>query len=161
MLFTKKSLFTTVAITGALILYFLFIHALGAVDHFYLSFFNAVIMTAGLFIVIRQSRNESGSRFTYMRGFITSLASGIVASILFTFFMGYYMFELNPDIVIMLNDKLSLAAGTTKGPLLLFVLLSGISTAIVVSLILMPIFKPTWNTKEVRDKQKTIKSYSS
>lgn len=161
MLFTRKSLITTVAITGALILYFLLIHTLGAVDHFYLSFFNAVIMTAGLFIVIRQSRKEYGAKFTYMKGFITSLASGIVASILFTLFMGYYMFEMNPDIAILLNDKLNLAAGTTKGPLLLFVLLSAVSTAIVVSLILMPIFKPTWNTKEVRDKQKTIKSYSS
>lgn len=161
MLFTRKSVLIAVAITAVLILYFLLIDFLGAVDHFYLSFLNAAIMMLGLYFVIRQTHKDFGTQFTYMKGYLTSLATGILSSILFTVFMSFYMFDINPEIATMLNKSLLLASGTTRGPLLLFVLLSGISTAIVSSLIVIPIFKPSWNIKQSSRKQEVIENYTS
>ncbi len=118
-------------------------------------------MMVGLYFVIRQTHKDAGKDFTYMKGFVTSLAVGILSSVLFTIFMGFYMFELNPEIAVMLNESLNLASGTTRGPLLFFILLSGISTAIVSSLIVIPIFKPSWNIKQSSRKQEIIENYTS
>lgn len=156
MLFTKNTFKISIGITALLITYFLIIATIGIADKVYLSFLNAPIMALGLYLIIRSIFKEQPRTFKYMDGFLSSLASGFLISVLFTVFMAIYLLELNPTLVQEMSMSLPLATGTDEVGLLLFIFLSGVSTAIVSSLLIIPIFKQSWNTRQIRNSQKPL-----
>lgn len=160
MLFTKNTLKISIGITALLITYFLIIASIGIADKVYLSFLNAPIMAVGLYLIIRSIFKEQPRTFKYMDGFLSSLASGFLISVLFTVFMAIYLLELNPTLVQEMSTSLPLATGTDEVGLLLFIFLSGVSTAIVSSLLIIPIFKQSWNTRQIRNSQKPLNQNS-
>lgn len=160
MLFTKNTLKISIGITALLITYFLIIASIGIADKVYLSFLNAPIMAIGLYLIIRSIFKEQPRTFKYMDGFLSSLASGFLISVLFTVFMAIYLLELNPTLVQEMSTSLPLATGTDEVGLLLFIFLSGVSTAIVSSLLIIPIFKQSWNTRQIRNSQKPLNQNS-
>ncbi|MGJ8683844.1 MAG: DUF4199 domain-containing protein [Nonlabens sp.] len=153
---TRNTIKLSLAITAILIIYFTIIAIAGAADQIYLSFLNAPIMAIGLYLIIRNVYNEEQSQFNYMDGFTTGVASGFLISLLFTIFMAVYLLEINPDLVEKLGATIPIATGTGNFAILIFIFLSGLSTAVVSSLIIIPIFKRSWNTRQVRNEQKPL-----
>ena len=148
----KYSLF----IAAALIIYFVFIDMIGYGAESYLSFFNAVIVGVGLFFVIRDVYQHNKESFEYMEGFLAGIKAGFIATLIYTIFMGVYLFEINPDLAEQLEEQVTIAGQGIEVALLLFIFLSGLATSIVVSLLVIPIYKRSWNTKRVRDEQKPM-----
>ncbi|MEN8815895.1 MAG: DUF4199 domain-containing protein [Nonlabens sp.] len=139
----------------ALIIYFLIINTLGYGEQSYLSFFNAVIVGVGIFFVIRDVyKNETG--FKYMEGFVAGVKSGFVATLIFTIFMAIYLFEVEPELAEELKSQINTAGEGVRFSLLLFILLSGLATSMVTPLLILPLYKKSWNTKEVRTRQKPM-----
>lgn len=69
-----------------LILYFLVLGWLGVNSNPFYSFANALIITAGLSLAIRELKEKSSGRITYRRGFEVAFFAGIIATVLFSIF---------------------------------------------------------------------------
>lgn len=139
----------------ALIVYFLLINSFGYGEQSYLSFFNAVIVGVGIFFVIRDVyKNEV--QFKYMDGFVAGVKSGFVATLIFTIFMAIYLFEIDPELAEELKKQINTAGEGIKFSLLLFILLSGLATSMVTPLLILPLYKKSWNTRDVRSRQKPM-----
>lgn len=138
-----------------LIVYFLIVDALGFAAQSYLSFFNAVIVGIGIFFVIRDI-HQNKEEFEYFEGFVAGVKSGFVATLIFTVFMAIYLFEIDPELALELKKQITTAGDGLEFALLLFILLSGFATSIVTPLLILPIYKKSWNTKETRGQQKPL-----
>lgn len=148
---TKYALFMGIA----LIIYFLIINTLGFGEQSYLSFFNAIIVGIGIFFVIRDVyKNET--QFKYMDGFVAGVKSGFIATLIFTIFMAIYLFEVDPELAEELKSQINTAGEGVRFSLLLFILLSGLATSMVTPLIILPLYKKSWNTRDVRSSQKPM-----
>lgn len=156
MILSKNTIKISLVITATLIVYFLALTLLDVSDNVIYSFLNAPIMAIGLFFIIRESYREKTSQFKYMEGFTSGLAGGFLATILFTVFMAIYLLEIHPSLVEEMSASLPLATGTGNMEILLFIFLSGISTAVVSSLLIIPIYKRSWNTSTIRKNQKPL-----
>ncbi|WP_240642070.1 DUF4199 domain-containing protein [Nonlabens xiamenensis] len=154
-----KTLHTTkyaIYIAIALIVYFVAIDLVGFADRIYLSFFNAVIVGVGLFFVIRDVYEYERDQFKYMDGFIAGLKAGFVATVIYTIFMAIYLYEINPDLAEAIERQVTIAGEGIEVAMLLFIFLSGLATTVVVPLVILPLYKRSWNTREVRVKQKPL-----
>ncbi|WP_300980288.1 DUF4199 domain-containing protein [Nonlabens sp.] len=153
-----KNLSTTkysVLMGFALIAYFLIINSFGLATQSYLSFFNAIIVGIGIFLVIRDiHRNKD--EFEYFEGFVAGIKSGFVATLIFTVFMAIYLFEIDLELAQELKKQISTAGTDIEFALLIFILLSGFATSVVTPLLILPIYEKSWNTKETRGKQKPL-----
>ncbi len=131
-----------------LIGYFLLVKAFGWHENPWLRLVNGIIVGFGLYEVIRIRKLEKGKDFEYFDGFKTGIYTGFVATIVFTFFMGIYMFHLNPTFPSVILDQWM--SGYFQGPgILLFILaLEGFASSVVLSLTFMQRFKPSWNAKK-------------
>jgi hypothetical protein len=143
-------------IGAALIVYFLIIEAIGFGAQSYLSFFNAVIVGVGLFFLMRDLYKQNEDSFEYMDGFLAGIKAGFIATVIHTVFMAVYLFEINPDLAAELQDQVTIAGKGIKSALLLFIFLSGMATSIVVPLLIIPIYKKSWNTRQVRKQQNPL-----
>lgn len=139
----------------ALIAYFLLINALGFADKSYLSFFNAIIVGAGIFFVIRDTFKNS-TEFNYFEGFIAGIKSGFVATLIFTVFMAIYLFEIDPELAMELKNQISNSGDRLEFALSFSILLAGLATSVVMPFLILPIYKKSWNTKQTRIKQKPL-----
>lgn len=141
-------------IAATLIVYFLIIDLIfeGA-DKVYLSFFNAVITAGCIFLAIRDVYRKKKERFKYMEGFKAALLSGLVGTTIFTIFIAIYLFEIDTDLAQRLQEQISIAGQGVKYNVILFVFLSGVSTTIVSALVILPLYKQSWNTKKIRKVQ--------
>ncbi|PQJ20269.1 DUF4199 domain-containing protein [Nonlabens tegetincola] len=140
----------------ALIIYFIIIDLIGLGNESWLSFFNAAIVGFGLWQLIKKVYEEKRGQFKYMEGFTASLTAGFIATTIFTVFMAIYLFEIHPELATELKQQITIAGEGLEVALLLFVFLSGVATTIVASLVILPIYKQSWNTKEIRSKQKPL-----
>jgi hypothetical protein len=140
----------------ALIIYFVLIDLIGYGAQSYLSFFNAVIVGVGIFFVIRDVYKFEKDHFKYMDGFIAGLKAGFIATLIYTIFMAIYLFEINPDLAEDLKKQVTIAGEGIEVALLLFIFLSGIATSAVVPLVILPLYKKSWNTRQVREEQKPM-----
>ena len=139
----------------ALVIYFIFIDIIGFAGQSYLSFFNAIIVGAGIYFVIKDVYKNK-SEFKYMDGFIAGIKSGFIATVLYTIFMAIYLFEIRPEISLELKEQVAIAGEGIEIALLLFIFLSGLATSIVLPLVILPLYKKSWNTREIREKQKPL-----
>lgn len=138
-----------------LIVYFLIINSIGLAAQSYLSFFNAIIVGAGIFFVIRDVYKNQ-TQFKYMDGFVAGVTSGFIATLIFTVFMAIYLFEINSELAQELKTQITTAGNGIEFALILFIFLSGFATSIVTPLVILPLYKRSWNTREVRSKQKPL-----
>jgi hypothetical protein len=91
-----------------------------------------------------------------MDGFLAGIKAGFIATVIHTVFMAVYLFEINPDLAAELQDQVTIAGKGIKSALLLFIFLSGMATSIVVPLLIIPIYKKSWNTRQVRKQQNPL-----
>ncbi|SCY36067.1 Protein of unknown function [Nonlabens sp. Hel1_33_55] len=145
-----------ILIAVALIVYFVLIDIIGYGAESWLSFFNAVIVGVGLFFVIRDVYEHDKEHFEYMEGFVAGIKAGFISTTIYTIFMAIYLFEINPDLAEQLEEQVTIAGQGIEVALLLFIFLSGLATSIVVSLLVIPIYKQSWNTRKVRAEQEPM-----
>ena len=129
-----------------LIAYFLVVKLFGLHENPWLRLLNGVIVAYGIYASIRFRRLVEKENFNYYRGFKTGLYTGIIATLVFVFFMAVYMFHLDPAFPEKILD--SWMSDYYQGPgILLFVLaVEGFASSVVLTLTFMQKFKPSWNT---------------
>ncbi|MGH1386473.1 DUF4199 family protein [Kordia sp.] len=129
----------------ALISYFLIVRMFGLHENPWLRLFNGVIVAFGIYKIIKNVKKESGVNFNYFEGFKAGIFSGFIATIVFAFFMAIYIFHID----VAFGEKImemSLGSVATEPGLLLFVILiEGFASTVVLSLLFMQKFKPSWN----------------
>jgi hypothetical protein len=152
----KNSLKYGIYISLTLIGYFLIIDFLGYADRAYLSFFNAIITGGCIFLAIRDVYRKNKESFNYMDGFTAALLAGLFGTTVFTVFIAIMLFEVQPELVPELSKQIAIAGGNVEISILLFVFLSGVATTIVSALVILPIYKKSWNTKSIRTQQKPM-----
>ncbi|KAB8151415.1 DUF4199 family protein [Kordia sp. TARA_039_SRF] len=141
----KKIIKYGVFIALGLILYFLLVRMFGLHENPWLRLFNGAIVALGVYKVIKDVKKESGVNFNYFEGFKTGIISGFIATLVFTFFMAIYIFHLDVEF----GEKImamSLGSVSREPGLLLFIILiEGFASTVVLSLLFMQKFKPSWN----------------
>jgi len=140
-------------IAATLIGYFLIIDFLGLADKVYLSFFNAVITAGCIFLAVRDVYKHEKAQFKYMEGFTAALLSGLVGTTIFTVFMAIYLFEVQPELAESLQKQITIAGSGIEFAIILFVFLSGVATTVTSALVILPLYKQSWNTKKIRKVQ--------
>lgn len=143
-------------IAATLIGYFLLIDLLGYAEFVYLSFFNAILTGGCIFLAIRDVYRHEKDGFKYMDGFTAGLLSGLLGTTIFTIFIAIYLFEVRPELATALKEQIVIAGSGIKFAIILFIFLSGVATTVVSALVILPIYKKSWNTKRVRQEQKPL-----
>ena len=139
-----------VFIAIGLIAYFLLLSLFGLHTNPAFSLFNMVITAVGLFLAVRKYMYNKGPKFKYQKGFVVGLTSGFIATILFTFFFAIYATEIQPGFPQELITMWETDWFVNLGMLVFTVALMGFASTFVVSLAIMQLYKPSWNTSEGR-----------
>lgn len=132
----------------ALIAYFLLLSLFGLHVNPAYSIFNMVITGGGIFLAIKAYRDKKGGKFKYQKGFAAGVTAGFIATVLFTGFFALYTSELNPNFQDQLITMWETDWFVPIGMLIFTVALMGFATSFVVTLAIMQLYKPTWNTSE-------------
>lgn len=132
----------------ALIAYFLLLSLFGLHINPAYSIFNLVITGVGIFLAIKAYRSKKQGKYVYQKGFMTGLTSGFIATIIFTAFFAIYTSVLNPGFEERLITMWETDWFVNIGMLVFTVALMGFATSLVVTLAIMQLYKPTWNTAE-------------
>ncbi|PJB12976.1 MAG: DUF4199 domain-containing protein [Flavobacteriales bacterium CG_4_9_14_3_um_filter_40_17] len=135
-----------IAIT--LIAYFLIVKLFGLHENPWLRLFNGVIMSYGLYSSIKAYKIRDVQGFTYFEGFKIGIKSGFLATMLFTLFMGIYMFHVNPGFVDVIMSEWKSDYQNGAGILMFVLLVEGFASTLVLTLAFMQLFKKTWNISE-------------
>ena len=139
-----------VFIAIGLIAYFLLLSLFGLHTNPAFSLFNMVITAVGIFLAVRKYMYNKGPKFKYQKGFVVGLTSGFIATILFTFFFAIYATEIQPGFPQELITMWETDWFVNLGMLVFTVALMGFASTFVVSLAIMQLYKPSWNTSEGR-----------
>lgn len=137
-----------VFIAIGLIAYFLLLSLFELHKYPVYSVFNIVITGLGIYLAIKKYRAEKKAKFVYQKGFTVGLATGFIATVLFTAFFAIYASELNPGFSNELITMWETDWFVNIGMLVFTVALMGFATTLVMSLAIMQRYKPSWNTKE-------------
>lgn len=137
-------------IAVGLISYFLFLSIWGLHIHPVYSILNLIIMSTGMFLMIKNYKKEKGTYFNYQKGFWAIFRCGMMATFIFTAFFALYS-AINPLFVEELIPMWEAEYFANIGDLIFTVALMGFATSITLSLTYMQLFKRSWNTKEGND----------
>lgn len=137
---TSVSLRYGLIIAAALIAYFLILRLFGLHMNPWFRMFNGVIMAVGLYKSIRFFKDQNES-FNYTNGFVTGLLSGFLATIVFTVFMGIYLFHLDVDFMDHLLKNWVHKTNYGGGILIFIILVEGLSSTTVLTLMFMQLLK--------------------
>lgn len=132
----------------ALIVYFLLLSLLDLHKNPVYSAFNMVITGGGIFLAIKAYRDKNAQKFKYQKGFMAGLSAGFIATVIFTAFFAIYTSELNPNFQEELITMWETDWFVNIGMLIFTVALMGFATSLVVTLAIMQLLKPSWNTAE-------------
>lgn len=132
----------------ALIVYFLLLSLLDLHKNPVYSVFNMVITAGGIFLTIKAYRDKNAGKFKYQKGFMAGLSAGFIATVIFTAFFAVYTSELNPGFQEELITMWETDWFVNIGMLVFTVALMGFATSLVVTLAIMQLYKPSWNTAE-------------
>ena len=135
-------------IAVGLIVYFLILSLFGLHEQPVYSAFNIVITGVGMYLAIRKYMALKKSKFVYQKGFSVGLATGFIATVIFTAFFAIYASELNPEFSKELIMMWETDWFVNIGMLVFTVALMGFATTFVMTLAIMQRYKPSWNTKE-------------
>ncbi|QHI37183.1 hypothetical protein IMCC3317_25610 [Kordia antarctica] len=144
----KKSIKYGGFIALGLIAYFLLVRLLGLHENPWLRLLNGVIVAFGIYKVIKDIKAESGASFNYFDGFKAGIISGFVATLIFTFFMGIYIFHIDTEFAEKIMAMSLGSVASEPGLLLFIILIEGFSSTVILSLLFMQKFKPSWNITE-------------
>lgn len=136
-----------VGISVILIVYFLLSALLGLQHYFALSAINGLIYGGGLYLAIKKYASST-TDFKYENGFEVGLLAGGIASIIFTFFMAVYMYQLNTEFAASLMERWNLQYDLGTFMLLISILIMGFATTLVLTLSFMQLLKRSWNTRD-------------
>lgn len=145
---TKTYLKYGAIIAASLIFYFLLMKLLGLHESPAFSIFNAVLYGGGILRAM-QTDKKRNPNFNYASGWQAGFWSGTVATLIFTVFMAFYMFQINTTFAeaILASWPVQYANGVVV--MLISIVLMGMSTAIVLSLTFMQLLKESMNPKSV------------
>lgn len=135
---------------AVLIAYFLILALFHKATNPFFSFFNAVITAFGIYEVIRLSKFESPSSFSYGEGFKTGLISGTIATLTFTVFFLLYATEINSEFLPELLISMHGGLGADVGLVTFVVAIMGLATTVVSSLAVMQLFKNSGNIPQIK-----------
>ena len=113
------------------------------------SFFNAIITAFGIFEAVRFIKLENPEDFSYGEGFKTGVITGFIATLLFTIFFLVYATELNTDFLPELLATIKGGFDADEGMVTFVVLVMGLSTTVIATLVTMQYFK---NSKNIPQK---------
>jgi len=128
-----------------LIGYFLMVKLLGLHENPWLRLLNGIIMGYGLYRVIKDYKLRKGNAFYYFDGFKLAILAGFVATMIFALFMGIYMFHIDTFFVENLMNTWLDNYAESPAILLFIILIEGFASSVVLSLLFMQKFKPSWN----------------
>lgn len=137
----KYSLFTV----GGLISYFLLLKLFDLHENAWLRVFNGVIMAFGIYFAIKYYKMKTGETFTYVDGFKTGLLTGFFATGAFVFFMGIYMYHIDPDFTATILEEWFDSTDQGAGVLIIILVIEGAASTAVLTLTSMQIFKKSKN----------------
>lgn len=130
-----------IALASSLIAYFLVLSLFGLHTNPFFSLFNGVITGFAIYEAIRYKRIELKSDYNYSSGFQAGIVTGFLATIIFTIFMAVYATEVEPDFISKIAQTFSNSYDVGVGVFGFTVLLSGLATAVVLTLSFMQLFK--------------------
>jgi hypothetical protein len=128
-----------------LILYFLIVRIFGLHENPWLRLFNGIIVAFGIYKTIKDLKKESGISFNYFEGFKAGIFAGFTATLIFTFFMGIYIFHIDVAFAEKIMEMNLGSVATEPGLLLFILLIEGFASTVILSLLFMQKFKPSWN----------------
>lgn len=132
-------------ISGILIAYFLILSLFDKHTNPFFSFLNAGITAFGIFETIRFYKLELGEEFSYSKGIIAGLFSGVIATAVFSGFFLFYITEVNDSFIVDLTKTANVGYDISVGLVTFTVAIMGIATTIISSLTVMQYFKKSWN----------------
>lgn len=91
-----------------------------------------------------------------MDGFKVAVSVGFLSTFIFTVFMAVYLTEINRELATAITSQISTLSDSNIFALLFFILLSGFATTLVSALVILPIYKQSWNTKPLRKSQDLV-----
>jgi len=133
-----------IIIAISLISYFLLMKLLGLHDNPVFSIFNAVLFGGGIYRAIQTHlRDNPDSKYQdlWQAGFL----SGAIATIIFSGFMAFYMYEINSIFASEILNSWNINYNTGVLVIIFSMVLMGLSTSIVCVLTFMQLFKRSWN----------------
>ena len=80
-----------VKIAGGLIAFFLLMKVTGLVHHYELRFLNVFIQVGGIYYALRKFKETHGQHINYFRALVTGVATGAIASLIFSVFLFAFM----------------------------------------------------------------------
>lgn len=121
------------------LVYFILLDLLGYGDVIYLRLFNAFILFTGVFLGVRQFREQTGMRFSYLRGLRRGVQITVAAVLPFTLFMGFYLAFINPELM----EVLAARHGKMLNPFVITIAttVEGIASGIGISYMIMQFLK--------------------
>jgi hypothetical protein len=137
----KYGLITTIL----LIAYFLILKVLGWHSNPWFRMLNGIIVAYGIYIAIKNYKLISGTTFTYINGFKTGLLTGFLATFIFAIFMAIYLFHLDVEFMNNLLKDWFQDNNRGGGILIFIILIEGMSSTTVLTLLFMQIFKNSKN----------------
>jgi len=140
-----------VAASGCLIAYFLILSLMGLHVHVLYSLFNVIITGFAIFEAIKYFKLKKGGAFTYATGFMASLITGLVATLIFTIFFAIYSTELQPGFLEELSTRWANTYRSFEAIVFLVVATMGFTTTLVLTLTFMQLFKSSNTIKSKRN----------
>lgn len=138
-----------VLIAIGLIAYFLILSIFGLHINPAYSIFNLVILGTGLYFAVTRYKEEKGPKFRFQKGFMVGLASGFLATILFTGFFALYA-ELDSGFFEELITMWETDWFVNIGMVIFTVALMGFASTLVITYAWAQLHKNTRNTAEGR-----------
>ena len=137
-----------IAISGCLIAYFLILSLFELHTNVFFSLFNGVITAGGIYEAIKYYKLKNPESFDYGKGFTAGMVTGVVATIVFTFFFALYATELNDEFLPELSTTFFKDFQNFEAIVFVTVAIMGIATTLVLTLSFMQLFKASNNPKK-------------
>jgi|SRR5690554_4136054 len=131
----------------ALIAYFLVLRLVNLHEYVVLSAVNGIIFGLGIYYTIRAVQEDASNK-EYEVGFASGMTSGSIATGLLTLFMAVYMYQIDPEFSQTVMERWNMEESLSTSMLVLVILTMGAATTLVLTLTIMQLLKPSWNTKE-------------
>lgn len=134
-----------IATSGCLIAYFLILSLFNLHTNVFFSLFNGVITAGGIYEAIKFYKLKNLESFDYGKGFMAGMVTGVVATIIFTFFFALYSTELNSGFLPELSTTFFKDFESFEAIVFMTVAIMGIATTLVLTLSFMQLFKTSNN----------------
>ncbi|PQB05856.1 DUF4199 domain-containing protein [Aureitalea marina] len=135
-----------------LVAFFLTMKLFGLHQYPVFSIFNAVLFGGGIYRATQHHR-RTNPKSKYQDLWQAGFMSGAVATLVFTAFMAFYMYQIDSVFAATILDSWNVNYNTGVLTILFSMVLMGLSTSVVCALTFMQRFKRSWNTSKRVDLQ--------